>query len=249
LSVIAESSDLTHDPGEEKRHAMTKQKQDKRPPPLATARSSWRIPIALLSIFAAFWTWLAIAPTSRGDWMMENALTAIAIPLLVFTRNKLRLSNAAYVCLFVFFCLHTVGSHYTYSLVPYDAWWQSLTGRTLNSYFGFERNHYDRLVHFLYGALIVVPSLELFIAYAPPKKAWRILMPIFFIMAHSVVYEMIEWLAALAVAPELGQAYLGTQGDAWDAQKDMALATGGAIVTMLLMRWSPMWKHRFVIAK
>jgi putative membrane protein len=140
-----------------------------------------------------------------------------------------------------------VGSHYTYSLVPYDEWWRSLAGRTLNSYFGFERNHFDRLVHFLYGALIVVPSLELFIVYAPPKKSWRVLMPVFFIMAHSVVYEMIEWLAALAVAPELGQAYLGTQGDQWDSQKDMALAAAGAIVTMLIMRWSPMWKHRFVV--
>jgi putative membrane protein len=115
----------------------------------------------------------------------------------------------------------------------------------LNSYFGFERNHYDRLVHFLYGALVVVPSLELFIAYAPPRKIWRMLMPVCFVMAHSVVYETIEWLAALMVAPELGQAYLGTQGDAWDAQKDMILATGGAIATILLMRWSPMWKHRF----
>jgi putative membrane protein len=204
-----------------------------------------RVPTTLLAIFIAFWLWLAIAPVSRQDWLLENMLTLVAIPLLFFTRNTLRFSNMAYACLFVFFCLHTIGSHYTYSLVPYDEWWQSLAGRTLNSYFGFERNHYDRLLHFLYGALIVVPSLELFIVYAPPRKIWRVLMPVFFVMGHSVVYELIEWFAALMVAPELGDAYLGTQGDQWDAQKDMALATAGAVVTMLLMRWTPAWTHRF----
>lgn len=205
----------------------------------------WRFPAILLAIFIVLWIVLAIHPTSREDWLLENLLTVTTIPLLILTRNRLHFSNAAYSCLFLFFCFHSLGAHYTYSLVPYDAWWQALTGDTLNSYFGFERNQYDRLVHFLYGAFIVVPSLELFIAYAPPKRIWRIIMPVFFIMGHSVVYEMIEWIAALMVAPELGEAYLGTQGDTWDAQKDMALATGGALFTILLMRWTPAWNHRF----
>jgi putative membrane protein len=211
------------------------------------ANASWRAPAILLAVFAAFWMALAIHPVSRDDWLLENLLTIVAIPALILTRNKLHFSNAAYGCLFAFFCLHTIGSHYTYSLVPYDAWAQSLTGRSLNDALDFTRNHYDRLVHFMYGALIVVPSLELFIAYAPPKMSWRFLMPIFFVMSHSVIYEMIEWLAALMVAPELGQAYLGTQGDEWDAQKDMALATVGAVFTMLLLRWTPAWKHRFAV--
>ena len=203
------------------------------------------VPLVLLIVFAIFWAVLAINPVSREDWLLENALTAITLPLLILTRDKLRFSNFAYGCVFVFFCLHTLGSHYTYSLVPYDQWWQALTGHTLNSAFGFERNHYDRLVHFMYGALIVVPSMELFAKYAPPNKYWRIAMPVFFIMGHSVVYEMIEWLAALMVAPELGHAYLGTQGDEWDAQKDMALATLGAIVTMVLLRFTPLWKREW----
>ena len=210
-----------------------------------SAPRSHRVPLIFLSLFMALWIALAIHPHDRKDWLLENALTALALPLLFFTRNQLRFSNFAYGCMFVFFCLHTVGSHYTYSLVPYDRWWQALTGQTLNSVFGFERNHYDRLVHFLYGALIVVPSLELFIAYAPPRKLWRLVMPVFFIMGHSVLYEMIEWLAASIVAPDLGQAYLGTQGDPWDAQKDMALATAGAIVTMLILRFTPLWKYEW----
>ncbi|MBC7983594.1 MAG: DUF2238 domain-containing protein [Candidatus Obscuribacterales bacterium] len=204
-----------------------------------------RFPLALLAVFIAFWVWMAIDPVSREDWLLENALTAVTLPLLFFTRKRLRFSNFAYGCFFVFLTLHTLGSHYTYSLVPYDDWWQRLTGDTLNNVFGFERNHYDRLVHFMYGFLIVVPSLEVFIAYAPPQKMWRIVMPVFFVMAHSVLYEMIEWSAALVVAPELGEAYLGTQGDVWDAQKDMALATAGAVVMMLLIRWSPIWRHEW----
>jgi putative membrane protein len=204
-----------------------------------------RTPLLLLAVFSVVWVVLAINPVSREDWLLENALTAITLPLLILTRNKLRFSNFAYGCIFVFFCLHTIGSHYTYSLVPYDQWWQALTGHTLNSVFGFERNHYDRLLHFLYGALIVVPSMELFAKYAPPNKYWRIAMPVFFIMGHSVIYEMIEWGAAMVVAPELGHAYLGTQGDEWDAQKDMALATGGAILTMVLIRLTPLWKREW----
>jgi putative membrane protein len=204
-----------------------------------------RTPLLLLAVFSVVWVVLAINPVSREDWLLENALTAIALPVLILTRNKLRFSNFAYGCIFVFFCLHTIGSHYTYSLVPYDEWWQWLTGNTLNSVFGFERNHYDRLLHFLYGALIIVPTIELFAKYAPPKATWRIVMPVFFIMGHSVVYEMIEWLAALVVAPELGHAYLGTQGDEWDAQKDMALATAGAVMTMVLIRITPLWAREW----
>jgi len=211
--------------------------------------ASWRYPAALLIVFAVFWIALAIRPVSREDWLLENALTFIVLPALYLTRGRLHFSNAAYTCVFVFLCFHTVGSHYTYSEVPYDHAWRSLTGTSLDALLGFERNQFDRLVHFLYGALIVVPSLELFIAYAPPRKPWRIAMPIFFVMAHSVIYEMIEWGAASLVAPELGQAYLGTQGDPWDAQKDMALATAGAILTIVIMRFTPGWQKRFAPAR
>lgn len=201
------------------------------------ATFSRHTPAILLGVFAIIWIVLAIRPVSREDWLLENLLTFIAIPTLILTHKRLRFSNAAYTCLFIFFVLHTIGSHYTYSLVPYDEWWRALTGHTLNDSLGFERNHYDRLVHFLYGALMLLPTVELFAAYAPPRGLWRFVMPVSFLMAHSVIYEMIEWIAALVVAPELGQAYLGTQGDEWDAQKDMALATGGAVLAMGLLSW------------
>ncbi|MET0657507.1 MAG: DUF2238 domain-containing protein [Steroidobacteraceae bacterium] len=142
----------------------------------------------------------------------------------------------AYGCIFVFLLLHTVGSHYTYALVPYDRWMQHLTGRTLSDLFGLERNHYDRLVHFLYGALMLVPSADVLRRVAIMRGTGRWLLPVVFLMAQSATYELIEWGAASVVAPDLGTAYLGTQGDEWDGQKDMALATCGAVLATLLFR-------------
>lgn len=196
-----------------------------------------RYPTLLLGLFVAIWLALAVAPVSRSDWLLENLLVLAAVPTLIATRHRLRFSNATYTCLFVFFALHSIGAHYTYSLVPYDRWSTVLTGHPLSEVFGWQRNHYDRLVHFLYGVLMLPAAVELFERYAPPRGAWRWLMPVFFLMSHSVIYEMVEWIAALIVAPELGTAYLGTQGDQWDAQQDMALATAGAALAVLILRF------------
>jgi putative membrane protein len=206
---------------------------------------NWPLPAVLLAVFAVVWLLLAIAPFDRGDWLLENLLSFVAVPLLILTCNRLRFSNAAYLCLFVFFCLHTVGSHYTYSQVPYDAWFGKVTGQSLDTLFGFERNQYDRAVHFLYGALMLLPSVELLAKYSPPRGLWKVVMPLCLLAAHSVIYELIEWLAALIVAPELGQAYLGTQGDPWDAQKDMALAALGSLIAMAMLWLTPRWQTVF----
>jgi putative membrane protein len=184
-------------------------------------------------MFAVFWIVLAIEPVSREDWLLENILVFASVPLLVLTRKRLRFSNTAYGCIFAFFVLHAVGAHYTYSEVPYDEWWRSLTGATFNAMFGWDRNHYDRLVHFMYGALMLLPAVELFDRYAPSRTLWRWIFPVTFLMAHALVFELFEWFATMMVAPELGDAYLGTQGDQWDAQKDMGLATLGSILVMV----------------
>jgi putative membrane protein len=204
--------------------------------PQARSASAWRLPLVLLILFTIVWLGLAIEPVSREDWLLENLLVFIAVPTLVMTRHRLRLSDASYVGLFVFLVLHSIGAHYTYSLVPYDRWWEALTGNTLNELFGWERNHYDRLVHFLYGVLLLPPSRELLARYAPARGAWSSIIPVLFVMSHSVIFELVEWCAALIVAPDLGNAYLGTQGDPWDAQQDMALAALGSVISMLLIR-------------
>ena len=198
-------------------------------------QASRRYPALLLALLTPLWLALAIAPVYRQDWLLENLLVVIAVPILVATSGRLRFSNAAYSCLFTFFALHSLGAHYTYSLVPYDEWFRALSGQSLDALFGFERNHYDRLMHFLYGLLITPAAVELFAHYGRYPRAWAVLFPFLFMAAHSTIYELIEWGAALTFGGDLGQAYLGTQGDVWDAQKDMALAMSGSALALLIL--------------
>jgi putative membrane protein len=191
-----------------------------------------RYPTVLLLVFAAIWTALAIAPSYRQDWLLENVLTFVAVPLLVATARTLRFSNVAYTCMFIFFVLHAIGAHYTYSEVPWREWLQLQDAGTAPG--SASRNNYDRFVHFCYGLLMFPAVWELFAARASPQRIWRYLMPVTFLMAHSVIYELIEWGAAELFGGDLGVAYLGTQGDEWDAQKDMGLATAGILAGLLL---------------
>jgi putative membrane protein len=193
-----------------------------------------RYPRVLLTLLVAISALLAIAPHDRADWALENALLVVGVAVLVATHERLPLSRVSYTLIFLFLCLHTVGAHYTYSLVPYDAWFQALTGHTLSSLTGWDRNHYDRLVHLAYGLLLAYPAREVFLRVADVRGFWGYLLPLDMTMATSVIYELIEWGAASLFGGDLGVAYLGTQGDQWDAQKDMALATVGAIIAMLV---------------
>jgi putative membrane protein len=191
-----------------------------------------RYPLVLLVAFIAIFAALAIAPWYPQDWLLENLLVLIAVPGLVLAYRRLRFSNFAYTCLFVFFVLHEIGAHYTYSEVPWREWLAAVTGAEAAA---AGRNHYDRFVHFAYGLLLMPAVRELIEARMSPQGLWRWVMPLFFVMAHSVIYEMIEWIAAVLFGGELGVAYLGTQGDEWDAQKDMALATAGAVTALVLL--------------
>jgi len=188
--------------------------------------------VVLLLVFGAVWSALAIAPSYRQDWLLENVLIFVAVPVLVATSRTLRFSNRAYTCMFVFFVLHAIGAHYTYSEVPWREWLPLQDAGTEPG--PASRNHYDRFVHFGYGLLMFPAAWELFTVRANPQRLWRYVMPVTFLMAHSVIYEMIEWGAAEIFGGDLGVAYLGTQGDVWDAQKDMALATAGILVGLLL---------------
>lgn len=198
---------------------------------------SSRYPLSLLVAFVLWWGALAIAPSYPQDWLLENLLVFVAVPLLVWAYPRLRLSNAAYTLLFVFFALHTVGAHYTYAEVPYDRWAHALTDHTISELFGLQRNHFDRLVHFAYGLLVTPAAIELLDARAPQRGLWRWLVPLLFMVAQSTIYEMIEWAAAIIFGGDLGQAYLGTQGDVWDAQKDSAMAGLGAAIAVAWVRW------------
>lgn len=188
----------------------------------------------LLLIYVVLWGLLSIHPYDRKDWALENALV-LAFGLVMWAAYKhFTFSRASYTLIFLFLCLHSVGAHYTYSEVPYNNWWQSLTGHDFNSIFGWQRNNFDRLVHFSYGLLLAYPIREIFLRVADVRGFWGYFLPLDFMLATSALYELIEWASAEVFGGDLGVAYLGTQGDVWDAQKDMAIAAFGALIAMLL---------------
>jgi putative membrane protein len=197
-------------------------------------RPSYPLTLAILGgLLAIEFAVLAIAPVSRSGWLLENMLVFGLVALLAATYRRLRFSRISYTLIFVFLAIHEVGSHYTYSLVPYDEAWQQLTGWSLNEALGFERNHFDRAVHFLYGLLLAYPIREIFLRVADVRGFWGYFLPLDLTMSTSMIYELIEWGAAVGFGGDLGQSYLGTQGDVWDAHKDMALASLGALLAML----------------
>jgi len=189
-----------------------------------------RYATSLLALFLTVFGALGWAPLYRADWLLENVLVFVLVPWFVLSYRRLPLSKISYTAIFIFLCLHEVGSHYTYAEVPYDAWWQALFGHSLGSIFGWERNHFDRAVHFLWGLLLVYPVREAFLRVANAAGFWGYLFPVLVIMSSSLLFELIEWFAAMLFGGDLGMAYLGTQGDIWDSQKDSAFATLGALV-------------------
>ena len=194
-----------------------------------------RFAATILAIFAVVFVALAWAPSYREDWLLENALVFLLVPFFVVTYRRLPLSRISYVCLLLFLVLHEIGSHYTYAEVPYDAFFESVFGGGLNPILGWERNHYDRVVHFLYGVLVTYPTREIFLRVANARGFWAYLFPLLVVMSSSLLFELIEWAAALIFGGELGMAYLGTQGDIWDSHKDSALATLGAVLSSFLI--------------
>jgi putative membrane protein len=165
---------------------------------------------------------LAFRPRYPADWLLENSLAFLAVAIGIATFPRWRFSDRAYVQMTLFLTLHAVGAHYTYSEVPLGDW--------LRDALGWSRNHYDRLVHFAFGLLMLRPVRELAFRGREPGRHATLLLSTAAVVALSVVYELIEWLTAISVDPAAGTAFLGTQGDEWDAQKDMALAGCGALL-------------------
>ena len=190
--------------------------------------------LVLTGLFAVLWTALAIDPLFRSDWLLENVLVFAFALGLALSWRWFTFSRISVTLIFLFLCLHEVGAHYTYSQVPYDAWITSLTGHSLNEAMGWSRNHFDRAIHFAYGLLLAYPIREIFLRIANVRGFWGYFLPLDLTMSTSMMFELFEWGAAELFGGELGMAYLGTQGDVWDAHKDMALASSGALIAMLI---------------
>lgn len=177
---------------------------------------------------AVLWIITAINPSYPRDWLLENLLVFAYVGALVFTWRRFAFSNVSYALFTVFLSLHLVGAHYTYAETPFGFWVQHS--------FDLQRNHYDRLVHFCFGLLIAYPFRELLLREAEVRKGWSYVLAVISVLAFSAVYEILEMAAAVIVSPELGEAYLGTQGDTWDAEKDTLMAFAGSCFGMLICR-------------
>jgi len=198
----------------------------------------------LATLFAVAWVALAIHPHDRADWALENALVVAFVVAIALSYRRFLLSRISYTLIFLFLCLHEVGAHYTYAQVPYDSWIRALTGGSLNELMGWERNHFDRFTHFSYGLLLAYPLREFFLRVADARGFWGYFLPLDFTISTSALFELFEWAAAEVFGGDLGVAYLGTQGDVWDAHKDMALASLGALIAMFVTAAINAWLQR-----
>jgi len=190
--------------------------------------------ITLILLFSITWIWAARNPLYPDDWILENVLVVLFVPFVFWASRYFLFSNASYILVTIFMLLHVIGSHYTYAEVPF--------GVNLGQWIGVERNMYDRLVHLLFGVVFIYPLFE-YLQKKMQLKGFLIYFVSFMtISAFAGFYEVLEWIAASVVNPEAGAAFLGTQGDVWDAQKDMALAMVGSLFVLSMIKLGTKFK-------
>ena len=194
-----------------------------------------RLQSALLSGFVVFDASLCIGTPYPRDQILQQTPLVLAVLALLWSAHRKPLSNAAFALTIAFLCLHAIGARYVYSFVPYDAWTARLFGFEVTRVFGFHRNHYDRLTHFCFGLLLAYPLREL-VVRAARSTGWFINVVTFAVITtFSALYELAEWAVAMTFAPDWADRYLGQQGDPWDAQWDMGLASLGALLALVLI--------------
>lgn len=172
-----------------------------------------------------------IDPPFIGTAPLQTGPTIIFLGLLFGIRKRWPVRTEAVACLCAFMVLHSIGARYIYSYVPYDDWFLGMGLPAPTEFFGWERNHYDRLVHFFFGILMVHPIATFLHDHCDVSLKRSLYVAVEFIIAASALYEIFEWALTLFLASADADAYNGQQGDFWDAQKDMALASLGAAIT------------------
>ncbi|MFB1004271.1 MAG: DUF2238 domain-containing protein [Bacteroidia bacterium] len=199
-----------------------------------TAISKYRVPLKenkwlmlFIAVFGVIWADSFIGNTDTANWVLENVLTFAFILTLIVTYRKYQFSTLTYLLVCIYLCLHVYGSKYTYAENPFGFW--------LQDYLDLGRNHYDRIVHFSFGFLLAYPMREMFLKAFNFKMWVAWLLPIEITLSISAFYELIEWAVADIFFKAQGDAYLGTQGDIWDAQKDIFLAFVGAILATTIV--------------
>ena len=180
----------------------------------------------LLGVYGVLFTVLAFNPIDRPTWFAENLTVWLVVGcILGLYAYGMRFSKTAYALMFVFIYLHTIGGHYTFALVPFDY---------VTNFFDFERNHFDRIAHFSVGFYAFALAELMYRKQLVSSRIILFTYPVFFIATIAMSYELIEWIYSASADLEASLAYLGSQGDIWDAQKDMLADTLGAITAMTL---------------
>ena len=181
----------------------------------------------LVAIFFLFWIVLAIDPVDPGIWAMENILVVTVFPVVLWLDRHYNFNNWTYLSLTLFVILHLFGAHTTYTSMPYFTWF--------SDWFGWERNYYDQLIHFLFGLMVFVPFFEIFYHQGVSRRL-SYLIAFLFITGVGAWYELLEWISMVLFCKQPDEVCLDavTQGDIWDAQKDIAYAVIGSIIALLL---------------
>lgn len=182
--------------------------------------------------FGIFWMFLSFDPVSRFAWVLENVLLVCFLAVYLTSYRTVSWTTQSFVAVLAFLLLHVIGAHFTYSLVPYDELFESSFGVGINQLFGWHRNQFDRLVHFAYGLLLSIPLYE---RLSRARCRFVGATTVMLVMSSSLVYEFIEWGAVLVLAGDEGMAFLGAQGDPWDAHKDMFFAVLGSVITVTVL--------------
>ena len=203
-------------------------------PPLAKAQG-WML--AAVAMGVPLSAWGAIYPTNT--WLQVGPV-ALLLPLAYWALRRWPISDASAACMAAFVLLHLFAARWSYSFVPYDAW----LGEGARAAFGFERNMFDRLVHFLFGVLAMPPMVELGVRYWGLSQRFALAFALMFVLAIGGLYEIFEWSLTLTLAPKDAGAYNGEQGDMFDAQKDMALAGLGALLVVPFIRQTAWLKRK-----
>lgn len=186
--------------------------------------------LVLLSIYAAGFTILAIRPYDRWDWALENFFPVSMLVAVIIVYPHFKFTRLSCYLIFFYLFVQSYGGHYTYALAPPFNW--------LRDELGLARNHYDRIAHFMLGFLMAIPFREILLRYIKASRRWLAFLTASIVLAIGAFYEFIEWWVAVLVSPELGDAFLGTQGDIWDSHWDMLLALIGAILALaIFMKW------------
>lgn len=182
--------------------------------------------LILTSIYLIGFALLAINPRDRADWVLENFFPIGQLVAVALFYRYFKFTRLSYYMIFFYLFVQSWGGHYTYAEAAPFNW--------IRDEFNLARNHYDRVAHFMLGFLVGLPVRELLMHFITASRRWINFLTATVILAIGAFYEFIEWWVAILVAPELGDKFLGTQGDIWDTHWDMFLALVGAALTIAI---------------